>query len=138
MNPPETSAQTPRRLGPRLTIALLCATHLVIGLALGLALGWRTASDRPRLPPPGEMEARLGLDADQSAKVRAIFERHRPDFDRLRVEHRAQLKAVRDQVDSEFQQVLRPDQFEKLVELRRELEAAEAAGPPGSTEGPKR
>lgn len=116
------------RLSPRVVIVLLCLTHLVIGLALGLVIGWRTA-DLRRFSP-AEMDRVLGLDAEQSVKIKAIFERHRPEFDQLRDEHRAERNATRDRIDAEMKEVLTPAQFEKLVEIRREFEALEEAGPP--------
>lgn len=132
MSEPSVDA-APSRLSPRAAIVILCATHLVIGLALGVVAGWRMAPPW-RLPPP-DMDRALGLDPEQSVKIKAIFERSRPEFEQRRGAHRAEMRASRDRIDAEMKAVLTPAQFEKLLEIRRELEAAEDAGPPG---GPPR
>ena len=124
-----------RTLGPRWTIALLCLANVALGAALAISAQLLQRGPRPHGPPPGppgdpvaRLTEDLDLDAAQAERVRAIFSRYHPEFERIEEERREQLGALRDRADAELREVLDDDQFARLLELRRRIEARE--GPP--------
>lgn len=110
----------------RRTVALVAVLNLVAGAAFGFAAS-RFVGPGVRGPGgpgrPGTMLAEaLDLDPERAKKVDEILERHRPEFEAARRESDARLAAIRDRADEEMRVVLTPEQFVKLLELRRELE----------------
>lgn len=96
--------------------------RLVPVLPLALVLAWSVPC-RAQEPPPSAPQARrgygdlqaLGLSEDQKEKLRAIRQQH-PD------DPKARRKAA--------EEVLTPEQMEKLKELRRQRRQARRAPPP--------
>ena len=116
------------RLAPKLTVALLCAVSVLTGLTLGVPLGMHLPKRGPfmRGGPPGDpvdmFAKRRKLRPDQIDAVRAILDRYRPRFDAADQARRDTHKALRDQADAEFREVLDDAQFERLLAMRAELE----------------
>ena len=77
----------------------------------------------------GEMVTELGLSTDQAAKVEAINDRSAKSLAEVKQAglddqaQKARMKVVRDGRDNELKAVLTPEQFEKMLVLRKEKKA---------------
>jgi Spy/CpxP family protein refolding chaperone len=114
----------PRRLR-LLTAGVLAATFALGAIAGGGIYRWTIADrllpadDLPRGPWPLHQ---LDLSDEQRARVRDIFERHRPKLDALLRESFPQVRAIHEQIDSGIRDVLTPEQraeFDHMKENRR-------------------
>jgi Spy/CpxP family protein refolding chaperone len=118
---------------------ILCFTSCLAGLAGGVAI------DRSGVLPrahgehghgpggrgwgrgPGRVFDKLGLDAEQDRKIRAIFEARRGRFEQVMSEVRPKMQALREETDREIRAVLTPEQAVKLDALRAEIAAMDSA-----------
>ncbi|HZU99854.1 MAG TPA: periplasmic heavy metal sensor [Planctomycetota bacterium] len=116
----------------KLGLALTCALNFAAGVGIGVSVDRRCGPHHGPKDggPHGGMSRSLGLDADQEPVVRAILDKHRPEFDAVRAEEAAKLAAVRDATDAELKTVLRPEQYARLLEMRKDFERHEREGPP--------
>jgi hypothetical protein len=112
-------------LGPRTTIGLLVVVNLLVGGVGAVAIDrtfFRTEVPRPH--QKGQFFAllrrELGLDDQQTEKVRAILDARRPDCQRIMSESRERIDAFHAETDAELAKVLRPDQVARLAEIRRQ------------------
>ncbi len=126
----------------RYTFTLSLALAALFAIPTTLFAGDQPAGDHPkraegaghreggrRMDPGAQlkfMTEKLGLDADQQAKIKAIFEKNRPQFKEFMSKGRGNLTdadkaALRELMKSqaeEMKAVLTPAQQEKLKELR--------------------
>jgi hypothetical protein len=116
-------------LGPRTVVGLLVALNLSAGGVAAVALdrSFVRASDAPR-PKHAEhffdhLKRELGLDEQQTERVRAILDARRPECRRIIQESADRLDAFRHETDLELAKVLRPDQVARLAEVRRQRDA---------------
>lgn len=112
-------------------IGLLAAMFIagaLAGAGLTRALGPR---GREPPPPPGMMlYAHLGLDREQEARARAIFEAHRPELDAVLRDALPRARAIQDAIDREMRAYLTPEQARRLDEMKA------APPPPGGPRMP--
>jgi hypothetical protein len=138
-------------MNPKVLVAILALVNLLAGVGLGVALD-RYALPCPRSDGANEAQANvesrrgpghwkkgrsrkdrmqrrmtrliqdLDLDADQVPKVQAVFESRRPKFMAVFAEVRPRLEALELETHAELSEVLRPEQQEKLEELRKSFE----------------
>lgn len=83
--------------------------------------------------PPGKIGwilHELSLTIAQEAQTQAAFERHRPKFDCVLRETFPKVRAVQDEIDSELEKLLTPEQAQKFTEMRKRR------APPGGPMGP--
>lgn len=109
---------------------------------MGLALQAQTASPSPVASPaasgfPGghahggeghggmleHLTKALNLSDDQKAKVAAILEQEKPQFEALRQEHQAKMKALIDDASSKITPLLNADQQTKFAALVQQRES---------------
>lgn len=106
------------------------------GFLLGAVFSDLYRSHRRHGPPPhggGPMEMfsrELGLDAAQRASLSAIFDKYRPEMDRVMEENRPRIEAVRQKMKAEVKAALTPAQAARLEELEKDF------GPGGKRRGP--
>lgn len=127
-------------MNAKLGVALACLLNLGAGAAIGVAVD-RTCGHHgpwgPRGPggpggPGGAadgMARRLGLSPEQKDKVRAIMDGSRPEIDKILSDHREKMATFRDRFDAQLRPILTDEQFAQLLEMRKELESRERAGP---------
>ncbi|MBM3296162.1 MAG: periplasmic heavy metal sensor [Candidatus Aminicenantes bacterium] len=128
---------------PTVWIAAALALVFLAGAAAGIFFERLVLSPRPhhRRPPSHfpslEMMAReLGLNADQQARIKEIFERNEERFRALRGDIRKNLNDIREQLKREIDAVLTPEQISKLQDMiarhkdkaRREYERSRTGG----------
>lgn len=113
-------------------IAIAAAAGLIIGAIFSdLYRSHRRPGPPPRGGGPMEMFSReLGLSGGQRDKLTAIFEKYRPEMDRVMEENRPKMEAVRLKMKAEVKTVLTPAQAAKLEELEKNF------GPGGKRHGP--
>ena len=117
-------------------LPLLAALTLTFGAASAQTAPAQTAGPRPQHSPQ-EMAAhqtkhlskKLGLSADQSARVQQIMQQRAQDMQAMRANAPAgatrmqmheQMKSSRAKYDAQLQGVLTPDQFGKYTAMRQE------------------
>jgi Spy/CpxP family protein refolding chaperone len=128
---------------PMRSVRLLTAVLLVATFAAGTVTGagvCRWASPGPGHhgppPPPGPLPFHeLALTQDQSAKVHAIMELHRPELDAILRESYPKVRVVNEKIEREVQEVLTPEQRKKLDEIKARRPPP-PPGPPGPGPGP--
>lgn len=119
----------------------------VIALFIGFALGMLTerwyAGENFR-PPIMDAKGRarmlerfsreLHLNADQKNRVRAIFEKKRPEFMAIHEEMHEKMLTLRNSAQAEIRQFLTPEQQKRLDGLNEKMDARyrEAKDDPGS------
>lgn len=113
-------------------VALAAAAGFLLGAVFS---DFYRSHRRPGPPPRGggpmEMFSReLGLDKAQSAKLSAIFEKYRPEMDKVMEENRPRMEAVRLKMKAEVKAALTPEQAARLEELEKNF------GPGGKHHGP--
>lgn len=86
-------------------------------LALNVYRGWARGGPGSRMD---ELAERLQLNADQKAKVQAIFSDTREQLRAVRQETEPRLLEIRRQADGRLQTVLTPEQWQKFQRLRDE------------------
>ncbi len=108
---------------------------LEVTFIIGLLIGTFTGSLLVRAPflgpknPKEKSERRLkhfssklNLDTDQQAKVKEIFDRHRPQMDAAMEETRSKISAIREETKSEITKILTPEQQSRYIELDKKME----------------
>jgi protein CpxP len=144
----------------RTAAVLVCGA----GLAMGTAMAQQDAAPPPpdgqmQGPPPGGrggmmnperrvemLQKRLGLSADQTAQVKAIFEGERGKMEALRSnadmapqDRRTQMMAIHEDSDAKIHAVLSPDQKTKYDEMqareRERMQEHRQGGPGGDGSG---
>ncbi|HNW44869.1 MAG TPA: Spy/CpxP family protein refolding chaperone [Elusimicrobiales bacterium] len=69
---------------------------------------------------PMEMFTReLGLDEAQNEKISAIFEKYRPEMDKVMKSTEPQMEALRRRVKTEIDGILTPEQITKIEKLEK-------------------
>jgi len=118
-----TASTTPRRVR-LLTAGVLAATFILGAITGGGILSWvasgrdSAADDLPRGPWPLR---ELDLSDEQRARIRQIFERHRPKLDAVLRESFPLVRSVHEEIEREIRQVLTPEQqleFDRQKERR--------------------
>jgi Spy/CpxP family protein refolding chaperone len=125
-----------------LTAAVLAATFALGAIAGGGIFRWVVA-DRllpsdglPREPWPLRQ---LDLSEEQHARVRDIFERHRPKLDAVLRESFPLVRSIHEEIDREIRDVLTPEQraqFDRSKE-RRPFPPPGLPNPPGGGAHPE-
>ena len=130
----------PRRLR-LLTAGVLAATFALGAIAGGGIYRWVVADrllpadDLPHGPWPLHQ---LDLSDDQRARVRDIFERHRPKLDALLRESFPRVRAIHEQIDEEIGAVLTPEQRTRFDRLKESRPFPPPGLPPPPGQGPPR
>jgi len=124
-------------------IAIAAAAGLIIGAVFSdLYRSHRRPGPPPRGGGPLEMFSReLGLDKGQRDKLTAIFEKYRPEMDRVMEENRPKMEAIRLRMKSEVKTVLTAGQAARLEELEKDFSPGgkhhgPGGGPPDGFRGP--
>lgn len=113
-------------------VALAAAAGFLIGAVFSdLYRSHRRPGPPPRRGGPMEMFSReLGLSGAQERELSALFEKYRPQMDKVMEENRPKMDAVRLKMKAEVKAVLTPAQAVKLEELEKNF------GPGGEHHGP--
>jgi Spy/CpxP family protein refolding chaperone len=120
----------------------LAALALSSMFAVGAACG--VLADRTVLGPPlHRFEFPLGggimlrdpfgdvdLSADQRKKIDAVFERHHTELDAVVRESEPKMRALSEKMDREMQDILTPEQRERLKTARDRVEVVRGPHPP--------
>jgi hypothetical protein len=131
----------------RVKSALLLGITLLIGGVLGAVLNAYMAERR--FERVGIMRSRSGMaehiqeaigpmESSQAAQVRDILDRHLDRMDRHMTESQAEGRAIMDSMNAELQQVLTPEQIERLEEQMRRRGPGGGRGPGGRGRGGSR
>jgi len=75
-----------------------------------------------------QFATRLQLNADQKTKVQQIFGDTRQQLQALRKESEPRVNEIRQQTDQRLQQVLTPEQWQRLQQMRDEMRARRGSG----------
>ncbi len=123
--------------GLRLRAIGLLAAMFIAGALTGAGLT-RALEPRHLGPPPHPpgmaLYGQLGLDREQEARARAIFEAHRPELDAVLRDALPRARAVQETVDREMRAILTPEQARRLEELKAAMPPP--PGMPGMGPGP--
>jgi Spy/CpxP family protein refolding chaperone len=129
----------PRRLR-LLSAAVLAATFALGAIAGGGIYRWiiadrlLPADDLPRGPWPLHQ---LDLSDEQRARVRDIFERHRPELDALLRDSFPQVRAIHERIDSEIRELLTPEQRDRFDRIKKSRPFPPPGLPPPPGSGPR-
>jgi len=119
--------------------------QVAIAAAAGFLLGaffsdFYRGHHRPGHPPRGggpmEMFSReLNLSDAQNKQLSAVFEKYRPEMDKLLGVNRPKIDALRLKIKEEFKKVLTPAQAAKMEELEKGFGPGGRHGPGGPPPG---
>src|SRR5688572_19537045 len=110
--------------------ALALSSMFAVGAACGV-LADRTLlgshPDRFELPLRGDVLLRdpfgeLGLTPDQRKKIDTLFEQHHTEVDAVVREGEPKMRALSEKMDREMQEILTPEQRERLKTARHRIE----------------
>jgi Spy/CpxP family protein refolding chaperone len=110
--------------------ALALASMFAVGAACGV-LADRTVIRPPlhrfELPLGGDVLLRdpfgeLGLSPEQRKKIDALFEHHRSEVDAVVRDGEPKMRALSEKMDREMQEILTPEQRERLKTARERIE----------------
>jgi Spy/CpxP family protein refolding chaperone len=111
-------------------VAIAAAAGLLAGALLyDLYRAHRPHGPRDMGGPMEMFNSELGLSVAQKTQVSAIFEKYRPEMDKIMEENRPKMEAVRKRLDAEIRAVLTPEQAGRLDKLQTELTGPHG-GPP--------
>jgi Spy/CpxP family protein refolding chaperone len=72
----------------------------------------------------------VDLSAEQRKKIDAVFERHHTELDTLMAESEPKMRALSEKMDREVQEILTPEQRERLKAARHQIQVMPAPHPP--------
>ena len=106
-----------------LTAACLAFTSLAFAQeAPGKDGDWHKRRHHKRGNPVERLTRTLDLNADQQAKIQAIFDQARPQMKAARQEAREKMRAVREQTMAQIRPILTPEQQQKFDALQKARE----------------
>ena len=116
----------------RMRAIALLAVMFIAGALAGAGVS-RMVDYRHRPPRPPWMGpfGELGLTAEQDARVRAVFEKHRPELDAILAETRPKVREVQKAIDDDLSAILTPEQLHKLQQLKGDGRLPPPSFPPG-------
>jgi len=136
-----------RRPAAVLAVLGLFLLGVVVGI-LGAHLYYARQLQRPgRFPMMAtqffadRLEHQLELSPEQRAEIEKILRDSRKEAEALRLEVGPRARRIMEVAQSEIEEILTPEQREKLAELRRHHQGRMEMwllGPPGSQHGPRR
>lgn len=119
----------------RFKVAIYLLLVFVSGVAVGAfslhlynANSVSARTSRPRNPEEyrkkylGEMQTRLGLNAEQAAKLDSILDRTRNKFDELRERSKPEMDAIQKDQTNQINEILSETQRAEYEKLRKERE----------------
>lgn len=136
MRPPTRSRGRTALFG---AVLLLCG--MIIGAGVMATVLWErfqhSVRDPRRMPERmvDDMRQGLQLSDDQAGQIQVIMERHKDEFEAIRIEMEPRIQAHMDQVNAEIQQVLTPEQRREW-ERRFARERRRWSRAPGERRGP--
>lgn len=94
-----------------------------------------TESGLPPRPGPWELFGSLNMSDEQQQKVRAIFDRYKPDLDNALRETYPKVRAIQERIDADVVKVLTDEQRKKFDNARKHHEPPPGLPPLGLPHG---